>query len=88
MCNELSAGEHIRRSHFQDEYAKETVDYITEAIASREPHQVITANPIMVTAALNDPSYMRLMKEAELIVPDGAGVVWAQATLGTLWRSG
>ncbi|WP_284643185.1 WecB/TagA/CpsF family glycosyltransferase [Paenibacillus silviterrae] len=61
---------------------QQTVDYITEAIASREPHQVITANPIMVTAALNDPSYMRLMKEAELIVPDGAGVVWAAGYVG------
>jgi N-acetylglucosaminyldiphosphoundecaprenol N-acetyl-beta-D-mannosaminyltransferase len=61
---------------------RQTVDYITEAIAAREPHQVITANPIMVTAALNDPSYMRLMKEAELIVPDGAGVVWAAAYVG------
>ncbi|GGF87444.1 N-acetylmannosaminyltransferase [Paenibacillus albidus] len=54
-----------------------TVDYLTEAVVTREPHQVITANPIMVMAALNDPAYMNIMKSAELVVPDGTGVVWA-----------
>lgn len=56
---------------------KTTVSYLTDAVHNREPHQVITANPIMVMAALENPSYMEIMKSAELVVPDGTGVVWA-----------
>lgn len=56
---------------------KTTVSYLTEAVHNRIPHQVITANPIMVMAALENPSYMEIMKSAELVVPDGTGVVWA-----------
>ncbi|CAG7634165.1 N-acetylglucosaminyldiphosphoundecaprenol N-acetyl-beta-D-mannosaminyltransferase [Paenibacillus solanacearum] len=60
----------------------QTVDYLAQAIDKRQPHQVITANPIMVMSALQDPAYMRMMKQAELIVPDGAGVVWAAGYVG------
>lgn len=56
---------------------EETVSYLIEVIQSRTPHQVITANPIMVMAALENPSYMNIMTSAELVVPDGTGVVWA-----------
>ncbi|MFC3747542.1 WecB/TagA/CpsF family glycosyltransferase [Paenibacillus sp. GCM10012306] len=54
-----------------------TVSYLTEVVHTRKPHQVITANPIMVMAALDDPAYMKIMQSAELVVPDGTGVVWA-----------
>jgi len=54
-----------------------TVQYLTEAIISRTQHQVITANPIMIMAALKSSTYMSVMKNAEFIVPDGTGVVWA-----------
>lgn len=54
-----------------------TVNYLTDAVHTRVPHQVITANPIMVMAALEDSAYMNIMKSAELVVPDGTGVVWA-----------
>lgn len=64
----------IRVSKFD---MKTTVSYLTEAVHNRVPHQVITANPIMVMAALENPSYMEIMKSAELVVPDGTGVVWA-----------
>lgn len=60
----------------------ETVQYLTDAILLRVPHQVITANPIMVMTALDDPSYMSIMRNAELVVPDGTGVVWAAAKVG------
>lgn len=53
-----------------------------EGGAARKPHQVITANPIMIMTALGDPAYMAVMKQAELIVPDGAGAVWAARYVG------
>jgi N-acetylglucosaminyldiphosphoundecaprenol N-acetyl-beta-D-mannosaminyltransferase len=60
----------------------DTVKFLTEAVHSRKPHQVITANPIMVMSALNSADYMAMMKRAELIVPDGTGVVWAASYVG------
>lgn len=56
---------------------KETVEVLTEAVLTKQPHQVITANPIMVMAALENPAMMKVMQSAEMIVPDGTGVVWA-----------
>ncbi|WP_372009286.1 WecB/TagA/CpsF family glycosyltransferase [Paenibacillus chitinolyticus] len=61
---------------------KDTVAYLTGAIESRIPHQIITANPIMIMSALEDPAYMEMMRRVELIVPDGAGLVWAAGYVG------
>lgn len=61
---------------------KETVAFLEKAIVSRQPHQVITINPIMIMAALDSPSHMDAMKRAELLVPDGSGVVWAAKHIG------
>jgi N-acetylglucosaminyldiphosphoundecaprenol N-acetyl-beta-D-mannosaminyltransferase len=56
---------------------QETVAYLTEAIASRRPHRVVTGNPIMLMVGLENPLFHRALATAELVVPDGAGVVWA-----------
>ncbi|CAM4276132.1 WecB/TagA/CpsF family glycosyltransferase [Paenibacillus tarimensis] len=61
---------------------QETVNYLSNVIHLRIPTQVITGNPIMVMAGLENPDYYRVMEEAELIVPDGAGVVWASEYVG------
>ncbi|NGZ76140.1 WecB/TagA/CpsF family glycosyltransferase [Saccharibacillus alkalitolerans] len=61
---------------------RSTVDVLERAVASGKPHQIITANPIMIMAALESEDNMRAMREAELIVPDGAGVVWAAEEFG------
>lgn len=61
---------------------KDTISLLMKAVESRKPHQVITANPIMVMAAQDNASYMAMMKKAEIIVPDGAGVVWAAGYVG------
>jgi N-acetylglucosaminyldiphosphoundecaprenol N-acetyl-beta-D-mannosaminyltransferase len=61
---------------------QETVEYLSNAVADRRPHQVITANPIMVMAALQRPDYMEMMSKADLVVPDGAGLVWAARYIG------
>ncbi|AGA59839.1 exopolysaccharide biosynthesis protein, WecB/TagA/CpsF family [Thermobacillus composti KWC4] len=60
----------------------ETVAYLARAVEARRPTQVITGNPIMVMAALERPDYYRVMEQAELIVPDGAGIVWASRFAG------
>ncbi|WP_407944629.1 WecB/TagA/CpsF family glycosyltransferase [Paenibacillus swuensis] len=61
---------------------QQTVNHLTDRILSRQVTQVITANPIMVMSALESPEYMAMMKRAELVVPDGTGVVWAAKHVG------
>ncbi len=43
---------------------------------------VVTANPIMVMAAQKDPEFMKILKHAHLIVPDGVGILWAAKKKG------
>lgn len=61
---------------------KDTVKYLTEAVQSGQPHHVITANPIMVMTAVNNQEYKEMMQSAEIIVPDGTGIVWAAGVGG------
>jgi len=44
---------------------------------------VITANPIMVMTAKEDPEFRSILREADLLVPDGIGLLWAARRLGT-----
>src|SRR5665647_1499518 len=61
---------------------QQTVEYLVQAIKNRQTTQVITANPIMLMTALEQPAYKAMMQRAELIVPDGAGLVWAASYVG------
>lgn len=59
-----------------------TVEYLSEAIRTRTPHQVVTVNPIIMMNGLDQPAFMSILRRAELIVPDGTGVVWAARHVG------
>jgi N-acetylglucosaminyldiphosphoundecaprenol N-acetyl-beta-D-mannosaminyltransferase len=43
---------------------------------------VVTANPIMVMTAQKDPEFMEILRRADLIVPDGVGILWAARRKG------
>src|SRR5690606_7639432 len=60
----------------------DTTQFLTDAITNKEIHHVITANPIMVMTAFHNPEYLSMMKRAELIAPDGSGIVWAASYVG------
>ncbi|HWQ61013.1 MAG TPA: WecB/TagA/CpsF family glycosyltransferase [Negativicutes bacterium] len=51
-------------------------------VAAGGPHLVATANAEMVMAAGQDAELARILAAADLVVPDGAGVVWAARRLG------
>lgn len=58
----------------------ETVSYLQQHIESgekRRPHQVVTINPIMMMAGLENEQFMSVLRSAELVIPDGIGVVIA-----------
>lgn len=60
----------------------DTVQYLTERIENGQQTHVITANPIMVMTAKENASYKAMMQKADLIVPDGVGIVWAAQKVG------
>ncbi|MBN2980692.1 WecB/TagA/CpsF family glycosyltransferase [Cohnella algarum] len=58
-----------------------TVRYLTEQIEAKRPNRVVTGNPVMLMAALDDPAYRRVLATADLVVPDGSGIVWTARRL-------
>ncbi|MFC6334923.1 WecB/TagA/CpsF family glycosyltransferase [Paenibacillus septentrionalis] len=73
---------HIFGIPFSKMDMKDTVQYLTDRINAGQQTHVITANPIMVMSALESPSYKEMMLKSDIIVPDGAGIVWAAAKGG------
>lgn len=60
----------------------EAVETAAGFIAAGGPHLVATANAEMVMTAGQDGELARILAAADLVVPDGAGVVWAARHLG------
>lgn len=64
------------------ESMQETVARIQEAVEDCQPIQVITANPELIYAAGEDARLKQLINSAQVVTPDGVGVVWAAQRLG------
>jgi N-acetylglucosaminyldiphosphoundecaprenol N-acetyl-beta-D-mannosaminyltransferase len=62
---------------------QETVELIRQAIEDQILIRVVTANPEMIYAADRDLQLKTLINSAEIVTPDGIGVVWAARQLGT-----
>ncbi|MEA3338106.1 MAG: WecB/TagA/CpsF family glycosyltransferase [Chloroflexota bacterium] len=60
----------------------ETLDIIREWIGSGEPHQLATANPEFMIMAQEDAEFRQALKSADLVVADGAGLLWAARVMG------
>lgn len=55
----------------------EAVAEIAAMIKQPKPHLVVTANSEMIVAANRDPLLYEIIERADLVVPDGIGVIWA-----------
>ncbi len=74
----------------------ETLDliagWITAARAARRvgrlytTRQIVTLNPEIVMTARERPAFRQLINRADLVVPDGIGIVWAARLRGALIR--
>jgi len=60
----------------------QAVAIIEKMVESGQPHQVITLNAEIIYQALQDDELQDLINQADLVTPDGIGVVWAAARLG------
>ncbi len=61
---------------------KETLTLINEAVRDREKKFIATANPEIIVYANKDEQYMDVLQKADLITPDGIGVVKGVRILG------
>ena len=53
---------------------KEAVDFICEKMEKSEGLQVVTINPEMIEIANENSDFSRVLRNADLVVPDGAGI--------------
>jgi hypothetical protein len=60
---------------------QKTIQKIEEFIVSKRPHQIVTPDTLAVLRARKDPEYHAILKSADLVTPDGAGILWAATTL-------
>lgn len=60
----------------------EAVDRCLQFIGSDRSHYVVTPNAEIAYAAAHDPELARIINDADLVIPDGAGVVLASKLLG------
>jgi N-acetylglucosaminyldiphosphoundecaprenol N-acetyl-beta-D-mannosaminyltransferase len=64
-------GMRVDRTSMDDALAK-----IEQFIAGREPRHVVTADASMVVTAREDPELKKIVEAADLVTPDGAGILW------------
>ncbi len=55
----------------------EAVDRSLRFLEEAGHHQVVTVNPEFVMLAQHDAPFRSVIRDAGLVVPDGAGIVWA-----------
>jgi len=60
----------------------ETISKIKDTISNGKDLWIITANPELIFRAEKDFRLQSLIEKADLVVPDGIGVVWAARQLG------
>lgn len=61
---------------------EETVKLAEQFIAEKTPHLIITANAEMVMQAKQDSELHHILCQADLVLADGVGVVWAACRQG------
>ena len=65
---------------------QEAVDRCEEFLEEEGCHMVVTPNAEIAYTCMEDPDIRRLVNQAELVIPDGSGVVLGSKLLGTPLR--
>jgi N-acetylglucosaminyldiphosphoundecaprenol N-acetyl-beta-D-mannosaminyltransferase len=61
----------------------QAMEVLLRFIESGEPHLVATADASMHVIAGQDPELRGILNRADLVTPDGTGILWASRKLGT-----
>ncbi|MDW8270413.1 MAG: WecB/TagA/CpsF family glycosyltransferase [Anaerolineae bacterium] len=59
------------------------LDLVAAFIAEGLPRQVCTANPEFIMTARRRPDFAEVLRKADLVLPDGVGLLWAARRQGT-----
>jgi len=60
----------------------QTLAWVETAVTARRPRQICTANPEFVMTAQRDAEFKRVLNDADLVLPDGVGLLWAARRVG------
>ena len=60
----------------------QAAQYFQEVIQAKQNVHIVTLNPEMLMQGEQDPALGSILKNASLVLPDGAGLVWALKTRG------
>jgi len=60
----------------------EAVEWVAAALTVGQPRVVVSVNPERIMHALRDPQFGAVLRDADLSLADGAGVLWAARRLG------
>lgn len=69
--------------NFDNVNMQEAVDRCMEFINGEKGNLVVTPNPEIVMKAKEDEDFKKVINEAELVIPDGIGIIKAGNILGT-----
>jgi len=72
---------------FDNVTLEEAVDKALALLEEDGPHLVATPNPEIVQRASKDPEYAEILSKADLVIPDGVGVIYAAKILGRPLRA-
>ncbi len=61
---------------------EETLDILERFIPERRTHLVVTSDASALVRAQEDEEFRRIVQNADLVTPDGIGVVWSARLLG------
>lgn len=64
-----------------------TLNLMVQFIESGLPHQVATVNPEFIMRARRDAEFMDVLRQADLCLPDGVGILWAGRLLGRPFKA-
>lgn len=88
MAEKSTARINVRGVYFNDTTLDKTVTALCNAIAEKKQTALYTPNSEIVQACIDEPALYEVINSAELIIPDGIGVVKAARILGTPFASG
>jgi N-acetylglucosaminyldiphosphoundecaprenol N-acetyl-beta-D-mannosaminyltransferase len=60
---------------------RQALERVRDFLAEPRTHQVVTLNPEIAVRAQKDGALLQAIREAELVTPDGVGILWAARTL-------
>lgn len=83
MIDIRSASHNVMNVHVYALTMEDVLTWAKEAVQKEKPQLIATANAEMIMQAQSDTELCRILNEADMVVPDGAGVLWAGETLGT-----